>query len=249
MALNLIEDSLDGVTDAMKPLYVERNGKFHLDVDGLEDTSGLKSALQKERERARELEKKYGHIKDVDPEEYARLKKEAEDRATLDAEKKGQFDLLKGQLVEKHQKEIEVVTGKVSAMQAALEKHLVDAVATYAIAEAKGVPALLLPHVKAAVKVVEVNGQYTVQVVDANGNERIMDGKGTPMSIADLVADMKKSDVFGRAFEGTGATGGGAAGSRGGNNNAKSMSRQQFMALSPESRAEHVKGGGIVVDQ
>ncbi|MBF0481702.1 MAG: hypothetical protein HQK81_12350 [Desulfovibrionaceae bacterium] len=248
MALKLTLENLDGLNEAQKPLYVERDGKFHLDVDGIEDTSGLKSALEKERTARRDFEKKYGQLKDVDPEEYARLKKEAEDRATADAEKKGQFDDLRARLVEKHKAELDAVTGKVTAMQSALEKHLVDAVATAAIAEAKGVPALLLPHVKASVKVVEVNGQYTVQVVDANGNERIMDGKGTPMTIADLVADMKKDEIFGRAFEGSGASGAGTHPSSGHNNNAKSMPRGQFFALSPQAQGAHVKGGGIVTD-
>lgn len=210
MALKLILDTLDGLDDGQKALYVEKDGKFHLDVDGLEDTSGLKSALQKERERARDFEKKLSGLKDLDPDEYARLKKEADERADADAEKKGQWDQLKGQLLDKHQKELEASTGKVSAMQKALEQHLVDAEATRALAEAKGIPALLLPHVKAAVKVVEENGGYAVKVVDAQGNPRIVDGKGTAMTIPDLVAEMKKSDIFGRAFEGTGATGGGS---------------------------------------
>jgi len=121
-------------------------------------------------------------------------------------------------------------------------------VATSAIAEAKGIPALLLPHVKSAVKVVEMNGQYTVQVVDGNGNERIMDGKGTPMTIADYVAEMKKSEVYGRAFDGNDAHGSGSQKSAGRSGNAKSMPRTQFFALSPQDQAAHTKSGGVVTD-
>lgn len=248
MALKLTLDNLDGLNEAQAALYVERDGKFHLDVDGIEDTSGLKSALEKERQARRDFEKKYGALKDVDPEEYARLKKEAEDRATKDAESKGQWDTLKGKLIEQHQKEMEALTGKVSAMQSAIERHLVDATATAAIAEAKGIPALLLPHVKAAVKVVERDGQYAVQVVDATGNERIVDGKGTPMTISDLVADMKKSEIFGRAFEGSGATGGGAGPNRGGAGGSKQITRAQHDVMDPMSRAAHFKAGGTITD-
>lgn len=51
--LQLIVDSVDSIPEAHRPLYEERDGKFHLAVEGLEDTSGLKSALQKERETAK----------------------------------------------------------------------------------------------------------------------------------------------------------------------------------------------------
>jgi len=55
-ALSLVTDSLDAVPEAQRSLYVERDGKFHLDVTGLEDTKGLKSALESERKAAREAE-------------------------------------------------------------------------------------------------------------------------------------------------------------------------------------------------
>jgi hypothetical protein len=248
MALKLTLDTLDGVDEGQKTFYVERDGKFHLDVDGIEDTAGLKSALDKERARARDFEKKYGQLKDVDPEEYTKLKKEAEERAALDAEKKGQFDTLKNQLVEKHTKEISLKDGEISAMTKALENYLVDANATAAIAEAKGVPALLLPHVKASVRVVKDGDEYVVQVVDKAGNPRISDSKGTPMTIPDLVAEMKKSDVFGRAFEGSGASGGGSQRSAGGGSSDKSISRAQFFNLNPNAQMAFTKSGGIVTD-
>lgn len=209
MALKFILDSLDGLSEAQQALYVEKDGKFHLDVDGLEDTSGLKSALDKERAARRDFEKKYGALKDIDPEEYARLKKDAEERAAAKAKEEGQWEVLRQQLVDKHQKEIEGKDSALASMRVALESHLVDAAATSAIAVAKGIPDLLLPHVKASVKVVEDGGKYVVQIVDAQGNARIADGKGTPMSITDLVAEMKKSPVFGRAFDGVDTTGGG----------------------------------------
>jgi hypothetical protein len=97
----------------------------------------------------------------------------------------------------------------VKALNGVVERYLIDAQATAAIAEAKGVPALLLPHVKQAVKVVEEDGDYKVRVVDAAGNPRV-NAKGEYLSIADLVSEMRQSEVFGRAFEGTGHSGSGA---------------------------------------
>lgn len=34
MALSMTLDNLDSLDDGLKPLYVEKDGKFHLDVDG-----------------------------------------------------------------------------------------------------------------------------------------------------------------------------------------------------------------------
>jgi hypothetical protein len=34
MALQMVLDSLDGVDEGIQPLYIEKEGKFHLDVDG-----------------------------------------------------------------------------------------------------------------------------------------------------------------------------------------------------------------------
>ena len=45
-------------------------------------------------------------------------------------------------------------------------------------------------------------------LVDANGTPRI-NAKGEPLTIKDVVAEMRASDTFGRAFEGSGASGGG----------------------------------------
>ena len=54
MALELIVENLDSVPEALKGMYVASEGKFKLDVNGIEDTKGLKSALEKERTAAKE---------------------------------------------------------------------------------------------------------------------------------------------------------------------------------------------------
>ena len=47
MALQLTVDSLDSVAEPLRSLYTETEGKFRLQVDGIEDTKGLKSTLEK----------------------------------------------------------------------------------------------------------------------------------------------------------------------------------------------------------
>ena len=56
MPLPAETDSLDAVPEAVRAFYVATDeGRYRLDADGVEDVSGLKSALEKERAARREL--------------------------------------------------------------------------------------------------------------------------------------------------------------------------------------------------
>lgn len=56
-ALPLSVDKLDDVPEAQRSLYIEKDGKHVLDVTGMDDNSGLKTALQKERDAAKEAKR------------------------------------------------------------------------------------------------------------------------------------------------------------------------------------------------
>lgn len=75
-------ESLDGLDDSLKGLYVEHDGKFVLDAD-IPDVGALKSALDKERKAAREAEAKRKAFEDkysgIDPDKYAELLKKFEE--------------------------------------------------------------------------------------------------------------------------------------------------------------------------
>lgn len=58
MPLPITVDSLDSIDESARSFYVEADGKYRLDVDGLEDTSGLKSALEKERTASKDAKRK-----------------------------------------------------------------------------------------------------------------------------------------------------------------------------------------------
>jgi hypothetical protein len=57
VALPYLVDSLDAVPEPFRGEYAEFEGKFQLKVDGLDDNSGLISALRKERAARADLEK------------------------------------------------------------------------------------------------------------------------------------------------------------------------------------------------
>ena len=247
MPLPFAVDSIDTVPEAQRSLYKESNGKFVLDVDGYEDPAGLKSALQKEREAAKTAAKQVQAWSALgkSPEEIQAL---VEAHAQAEAEKlgkSGEWDKLKQQMADQHKAELSKKDERIGTLTKSLERRLIDADATAAIAAAKGIPALLLPHVRASVKVIEEDGDFKVQVVDAQGNPRV-NAKGEFLSIADLVGEMRQSDVYGRAFEPTGTTGGGASG--GGGGGAKVIKQAAFDALPPKQRAAKMAEGYTVVE-
>lgn len=148
---------------------------------------------------------------------------------------------------ERHQAELKARDETTGKLRKTLEKYLVDATATAEIAAAKGSADLLLPHVQRFVKVVEEDGQYHTRVVDAKGDPRV-NGQGDPLSIKDLVSEMRQSPVFGRAFEGSGVSGSGTQPSQSGGSQSKTIARAEFEKLSPAARAEKVKGGFQLTD-
>lgn len=214
MALKFVLENLDEVDEGLRSHYAPADdGKFRLAVDGVEDTGALKRSLElakKERNDAKALAAKY---KDVDPDEYTRLKQEHEERELSSATKKGEYEKLKTQLVEKHTAELSLKDARERALRSTIDVLMIDSEAVRAIAAAKGVPELLLPHVRNFVRVVEEDGKFQVKVVDKDGDPRVGD-KGEPMTIPQLVAEMRGSDIYGRAFDSSGASGGGAPSGR-----------------------------------
>ena len=87
MPLAAIVESIDSVPEAFRSEYTEKDGKFHLNVEGLEDTGALKLTLQKERDARKALEKdvaawkKLGKTPDEIAELTAAKEREAEEAA------------------------------------------------------------------------------------------------------------------------------------------------------------------------
>lgn len=218
-----IEDAPETVRDQYRPGTADEGaeGKFVLAVEGvggwaLEDVSGLKSALGKERTTREKLERDVIAFKDLDPSKAKAALAELEELKKLDpsaeADKiaNSKFEAAKAQLLEKHGQEIDQREQRIGKLSGAVDRLVRQAAATAAIAEAKGSVELLLPHVLAHTRVKEAeDGEFTVEVVDRAGNVRIGDSKGSPMDIKGLVAEMRQSDTFSRAFDGDGHSGGG----------------------------------------
>lgn len=246
-AIPMTADTLESIPEAQRSLYVPHGDKFRLDVDGVEDTAGLKSALEKERLANKTSTRQAAQWASLGktPEEITELV-EAQAQAERDKlTKGGEWDKLKSQMSDQQKVELGKKDDRIGALTKSLERRLVDADATAAIAAAKGVPALLLPHVRAQVRVIEDGGEFKAQVVDAQGNPRV-NGKGEFLSIGDLVAEMRDDAIFGRAFEPTGTAGSGAQGG-GSGGNGKTITQTAFDALPPKGRAAAMASGMRVV--
>lgn len=99
MALNVVLADLSGVDDAIKPLYAEADGKFVLQVEGVDlhpDVANLKSAFERVKasektksEKATALEKALAEMTANKPDEAATLAriKASEDRLAAEVAK------------------------------------------------------------------------------------------------------------------------------------------------------------------
>lgn len=227
--LKAILDSLDGLDESLAKLYAEEDGKFILQVEpadgyALENVSGLKTSLQKERNSAKSLSRKLSAFEGIDAEE-AREAIEAlalSDGKTAE-EVKAQVEAIKTKLAEKHAGEIDGMTAQLDALRGQLGNELIKSKALKALAKHGGSADLLMPHIESQTRMDEVDGEYRAVVIDKNGEARISSRSNTTdnMSVEELVESMRDIDTFSPAFTGSGASGNGAKGSSGAGGSAK----------------------------
>lgn len=210
-------DSLDKVPEQFRPIYSEgADKKFTINstMKGIVDAiTGLNGALKNERKTTTTLKGQ----KDV-----AAVIKETFGLDTVD-EVKAKIDELTQQVTEKSKVDPAKIKADIektfnterdglkadnAKMQGTLERYLIDAAATGALAEAKGNVKLLLPIIKQQAAVVKDGEEYVVRIKDPTGDYR-GDGKGGFMSVADLVKELKASSDYGVAFASDAPSGGG----------------------------------------
>jgi hypothetical protein len=172
-----------------------------------------KEALKKNRDdtltEAKRAKKALADYEGIDPAEFKRLKQAADEAEQKRAAAAGDFETLKKQLVENHTKEIGAKDSKIGKLTKALERRLIQAELTKAIAAKKGDPELLLPYAERFARTKETDDDFEAYLVDASGNPRYSDGQATPMSF-DAFVEQDLMAKFPRAFDGTGSSGGGA---------------------------------------
>ena len=158
------------------------------------DVSGLLSALDKERGNAQGFEKELKAWQALGPDPETAW---ASRQKALTAEFTEQFDAV---LAEKD--------AEITRLKELNADFLITARATEALLKAGGSVELLMPHIRAAVTLVEEEGAPSLRIIDIDGSLREK-AEGVPLTVEDLVAEMRSSPVFARAFNPTGSKGSG----------------------------------------
>ncbi len=219
LKLKVTKAEFDSLDEGIRGLYEEKDGGYMLAVDGIEDVSGLKGALAKERADREKYAKQVKGWETLGktPEEISELLVKLEEDEKKKLESKGEYDKLVAQINERHQKTISEKDKELEAMSRTLEKHLIDAAVISAISEEGGNAKLLLPHVKERVKVVKGDdGDYSVNVLLPDKSAPLVGNDGKPLSISAFVKSLKDDEVFQVAFKASGKSGSGAAPGSGG---------------------------------
>lgn len=262
MALKAVIDSLDTVDEGAKPFYVQKEGKFVLDVEPTEgfelaNISTLQSVISNERSIRGSMEKeltKFGSkwdekekkwVHTIDPGKAKQALAKYDEFMTFDPNKEAdkiveaKVSAAKEGLIAQYAGEIETRDNRIKSLSSTVEDLLITQQAKADIFAAKGVPELLLPHIAKMTRVNEKDGQFFVEVIDKDGNVRIGDTKGNPMTIAQLVEEMRGHDVYGRAFEGEGTSGTGKPPLGGGGSG--TLKRSQ---MTPQQKREYQQKHG-----
>lgn len=230
---------ISALPDDIKPIVATVDGKHKLDITKLmvrEDLTGLKTALQKEREAAGAWSK-YGKPEDVakrisDLEAaVAKGGKGGEDaQAKLDAMKAD----YEGQL-----------TAKTTALTGLMRKTA-NAELRAELAKAGVIPeGLDMLSTFAAPRIVFADDGST-KIMTADGKPMIGSGADHGATLADLAKELAKASPFLVKDGGTG--GGGKPPGSGGTPEQKTVTRAAFDAMSQAERSTFSKSGGKVTD-
>lgn len=218
-------DNLEKVPQDFRGLYVEgEDGKYKLDSENesvksaVSAVTRLNQALRAARADAKAKGEKsvdlspledFGKTPDEIRQAFDSRIEELRTELTKDGDAKVNLDKIKQEMATAHAKDLEKREAREKALQDQLYGMLVKSEAVNAIAEAKGDTELLMPFIVNQVKVVEEDGQFQAYVVDPQGDRRYSGVTGQPMTIKELVAEMKGNEKYGRLFESEQPPGGG----------------------------------------
>lgn len=222
MALKAKLATLDGLESATAALYKKAGTVFVLDVEpvegvALEDVSALKATvgtLRKELGDAQAAAKPFEGLDAADVRKLLDKRKEI-DAWKPDAKTEEIVSARVQSVTEKFTKEIGDKDTALSAAGKQIEELLVNGELSKAIAEHKGIPALLEPLARQFIRTQRTSdGKVKVVVVDSEGKPRTTNkaGSADEMGIGEFISGLKSDENYAGAFLGSGASGGGAAG-------------------------------------
>lgn len=165
--------------------------------------------LKEKKEAAKRLKEYEG----LDPQKYRELETAAAEAERKKAAAEGDFKSLESQLKTLHKQELDGKEQKIGKLTKAVEKRAIRAELQAALVKAKAMPDmldLLVERGERSARMKETDDDYVAYIADDKGNQLVSDGSGTPMDF-DTFVEQKLKVQYPRAFEGSGASGGGAS--------------------------------------
>lgn len=216
-------DSVDTIPENLRTLYAEANGKYAIpeNLRGVADAiTGLFSANSKIRDENKGLLKKaqidlsgledFGEDLPTIKEKLKARLEELETAAAAGKEGKLNVDKVRQEMKAAMDKAVADERKVQDALRGTVHKYLVTSGASEALAAEEAIVELAMPFVERQIKVVEQDGEFKAVVVDKDGDPRISGGTGQPMTIKELVREMKAQDTFKPLFKSDVKGGGGA---------------------------------------
>ncbi len=222
MTLEAVLESIDELDPVIQKEYVEKNGKFYLDVsevDGfaLEDVRGLRATVSKERQNVKEANDRAKEFDGLDSSEVREALEKVKKLKGMapDAKNKEQIDAQVAQIKAKFDKDLVEKDGLIGELEKDLCEHLISAAAAAAIGDhnpREGGIELLMPHVTKQTRIDKgSDGKRIAKIINSDGTVRVseLQGSTADMEIKELIEVMAKNPTYAPAFDGSGAIGGG----------------------------------------
>ena len=216
-------DSVDTIPENLRPLYAQTGDKWAIPegMRGVADAiTGLFSANTKIRDENKGLLKKaqidlsgledFGEDLPTIKEKLKVRLEELETAAAAGKEGKLNVDKVRQEMKAAMDKAVADERKVQDALRGTVHKYLVTSGASEALAAEEAIVELAMPFVERQIKVVEQDGEFKAVVVDKDGDPRISGGTGQPMTIKELVREMKAQDTFKPLFKSDVKGGGGA---------------------------------------
>lgn len=142
-------------------------------------------------------------------------------RAEIEAEVTERFQQREATLSESHQTELAKLEDRAKSLSQRMQDLVFNQAATQAILDVdkNAEPRFLIPELRNRSQLVEQeDGSFAVQVVGADGKQvlKSKNGEVVPVDLSDVVGELRKDPVFGRAFGAMGSGGSGATSGTGG---------------------------------
>lgn len=241
MPLDPVVEDVSGLSENLQSEYAKGDdGRFYLQVNSAEgfelaNTGNLKKSLEAERSErskaSKTLKEFQSKFDGIDPDQ-ARTALEKIEQLGEDTDVESRVNTLLEQKQQQLQKKYEAENQKIrqdlekkagqvdeqnKSLKSQLEKTMIRNEAMNAISAEGGSVPLLMPVIQGMTQMKQDDdGTYRVAIIDPEtGNERLSTKTGSSelMSIRELVKEMKSNEDYGRAFEGTNASGSGSSGS------------------------------------